>query len=58
MFYNQCEKIKRFLEIVSNLDTDTVIYDVRLPGLRRNYNLLIDLKQEKVLEINRLSLPV
>jgi hypothetical protein len=58
MFYNQCEKIKRFMEIVSNLDTDAIIYEVRLPGLRRNYDLLIDIKQEKVLEANRLSFPV
>lgn len=54
----QLENAKRFLSVISKMNTDTIIHEVRLPGLRRNYYLLIDLEQQKVLTANRLDLPV
>ena len=58
MYKNQLEKIKIFLKAISTLETNTYIYEVKLPGLRRNYYLLVDLEQKKVLEVYRISLPI
>lgn len=56
--FNQIENAKRFLAVLSKINADTIIHEVRLPGLRRNYYLLIDLQQQKVLAVNCLTLPV